>query len=267
MTIDLDPTFGLGPLTLAWHGVFSVLGLLVGVVATRRLARMRGLDAAPVLEMAIVAALAGLLGARVFYLAQTDPRGILSPLSGGVEGFAFYGSLIAALPAVAAYLALASRPVLPYLDAMALGFPFGMAVGRAGDLINGEHYGPRTDMPWGVTYENVESHVPVAGVAYQSGALYEMGLVLALGIAGLLLQRRLSRPGDALWFILGGYATTRFVVFFWIRDVDPVALGLRQAQWTSLVLLASAVAGAKAARLSQSSPKRARPSSDACPSD
>ena len=37
---------------------------------------------------------------------------------------------------------------LRYLDALAAGFPLGMAVGRIGDVISGEHYGPATTVAW-----------------------------------------------------------------------------------------------------------------------
>ncbi len=73
-------------------------------------------------------------------------------------GFAFYGALIAGALAVGAYLWRAKLSV-PYLDALAAGFPLGMAVGRIGDVINGEHYGPPSADPWGFRYTD-PAHPP-----------------------------------------------------------------------------------------------------------
>ncbi|WP_217914751.1 prolipoprotein diacylglyceryl transferase [Miltoncostaea marina] len=249
MTIGLAPTFDIGPLTLAWHGLMTAIGLLVGIGVADRLARARGTDPDAVMGMAITAAITGLVGARLYYLAQEDPARLITPWRDPSTGFAFYGTVIAALPAVGIYLRVTGRPVLPNLDVLALAFPIGMAIGRVGDLLNGEHFGPRTDLPWGVTYTDERAHVPDTGVAYHSGALYEIAFVAVLSVAMLLVHRRLRRPGDALWLVLGAYSIGRLIVFFWVRDVDVVALGLRQAQWTSLVLIVIAVAGWASTRL------------------
>jgi len=254
MTISLPPEIDLGPVTVAWHGLLTAVGLILGMLLAERFAKARSLDPAPVLGMTVALAVAGLVGARLFYLAQADPARLVRPWSGGAEGFAFYGALIAGMPAAALYLRLTGRPVLRYLDVLALAFPVGMAIGRVGDLINGEHYGPPTGLPWGVTYTNPASHAPETGVAYHSGALYEIAAVSVLAVAAIVLARRLTRPGDALWLLLGAYSAARFVVFFWVRDVDVVALGLRQAQWTSLALIAAALVGWAASRVSSDSP-------------
>jgi phosphatidylglycerol---prolipoprotein diacylglyceryl transferase len=249
MTISLAPTFDVGPLTLSWHGVMTAVGLLIGVVVAGRLARERGGDPDAVVGMAAVGLLAGLVGARLYYLAQTDPGALLTPWGEGVTGFAFYGTVIAGLPAIALYLRLTGRPVLRHLDVVALAFLPGMAVGRIGDLLNGEHYGPPTGLPWGVTYTDAAAHVPEVAVAYHSGALYEVVAVALLAVALLAVRRRLRRPGDALWIVLAAYSIARLIVFFWVSDVEVLALGLRQAQWTSLVLVAVAAAGAAVTRI------------------
>ncbi|MGE3137927.1 MAG: prolipoprotein diacylglyceryl transferase [Thermoleophilia bacterium] len=256
MTIGLAPTFDIGPLTLSWHGVFTAVGLLVGIAVAERLARQRGGDADAVIGMAAVGLIAGLVGARLYYLVQTDPGALTTPWREGVTGFAFYGTVIAALPAIALYLRLTGRPVLRHLDVLALAFLPGMAVGRIGDLLIGEHYGPPTDLPWGVTYTEAAAHVPEVGVAYHSGALYEIVAVAVLAAAVLAVHRRLRRPGDALWLVLGAYSLARLMVFFWVSDVETVALGLRQAQWTSLALIAVAAVGAATTRILDA---RARP--------
>jgi phosphatidylglycerol:prolipoprotein diacylglycerol transferase len=249
MTIGLPPEIDLGVVTIAWHGLLTAVGLILGMFLAERIARLRSLDPAPVLGLTVVLAVAGLAGARLFYLAQEDPGRLIQPWTGGSQGFAFYGALIAGVPAAAVYLRVTGRPVLAYLDVLALAFPAGMAVGRVGDLINGEHYGPPTDLPWGVTYTDPASHAPETGVAYHSGALYEIAAVSVLAVVAILFARRLPRPGDALWLLLGAYSAARFVIFFWVRDVDVVGLGLRQAQWTSLALIGVALVGWAAGRV------------------
>src|SRR4030067_38634 len=55
--------------------------------------------------------------------------------------------------------ALVSRlPHIPQAaDIASMGGIMGMAVGRIGDVINGEHFAKSTDLPWGVSYTNPNS--------------------------------------------------------------------------------------------------------------
>lgn len=245
ITISLDPTIEIGPLTLAWHGIMIALGVLAGAWLAFRYARERDLERSRLEAALLILVVAGIVGARLYYLAQEEPEALLRPGQWlGSTGFAFYGAMIAGVGAIALYL-WRRRLSVRYIDALAAGFPLGMAVGRIGDLINGEHYGPATNSPWGFHYTNPEAAVPRNDLAYQSGAFYEV--LLALVILGLLwpLRQRLSqRPGHLLAATVALYSLGRFAIFFVIRDTPVVALGLRQAQWTSLALLALALLGA-----------------------
>lgn len=199
---------------------------------------------------------AGIVGSRILYLIQHDPGALVSPadwFSG--RGFSFYGALIVAPFAVAIYLRR-SGAGLRYLDALAAGFPIGMAVGRIGDLISGEHYGPPTDLPWGVRYTHAQAEVPELGVAYHAGGLYEILLGLALAAVLMPLWRRLAAPASLFWATILGYATGRFLMFFF-RDDSGTSLGLRGAQWMSLALIGLSGAGLWMA-LRQSDGSRAR---------
>ena len=68
-----------------------------------------------------------------------------------------------------------------------------------------------------------------------------MVLALLVLAAMLVLQRYLKRPGDLAWAVLGLFAFGRFFEFFLRSDSPEPVLGLSNAQWTSLVLLAVAV--------------------------
>src|SRR5207248_5472157 len=70
--IDLDPNlFTLGPFTLTWHGVFSVLGILAAIRMTQWLAwRIDRIEGEKVYDAAFWAVVVGLLGARILYLVE-----------------------------------------------------------------------------------------------------------------------------------------------------------------------------------------------------
>lgn len=140
ITIGIDPTIEIGPVTLAWHGLTIAIGILVGSVIARREARRRNLEVAPLETMALILIAGALLGARAFYLAEQGQ--LLQPSQWlGTTGFTFYGGFIGAGIGIALYI-WRRRLSLYYLDAIAAAVPLGLAVGRIGDVINGEHYGP-----------------------------------------------------------------------------------------------------------------------------
>lgn len=241
--IDVDPFIDVGPIEIAWHGLTTALGILLAAFIAIRYARRRGMETEALTTVLIWAALAGMVGAKLLFLIETDAGGLVDPAAWlDSYGFSFYGGLIFGATA-AALLFRRFGLDLRYLDAIAAGFPLGMAVGRIGDLINGEHYGAASDLPWAIRYLNPAAEVPSNAVAYHSGGLYEIVLALAVAAVVWAARDRLRRPGQLLWAVVGLYAAGRFAMFFFRADSETLALGLNTSQWISLALAAVAVVG------------------------
>lgn len=259
ITIGIDPEISLGPVTLAWHGLMIAVGLVAGGWLATRYAREEQLDSETVVTLVTVIALAGIAGARLLYLVENEPEALVRPAQWlGSEGFSFYGAIILGVPAAIAYL-YAGRGDLHHLDALAAGFPLGMALGRVGDLINGEHYGPASDLPWAFRYTHPAADVPSNAVAYHSGGFYEIVLALAMLAALWPLRSRFRRPTSLLWAVIGIYGAGRFFMFFLRSDSDEVVIGLNGAQLTSIALVLIAAAGMWMARRSTASVASAEP--------
>jgi len=242
ITIGIDPTIEIGPVTLAWHGITIAVGILIGGMAAGHEARQRGLDTAPLYTIGAILALGALVGSRVYYLAEHDQLLDTAEWFGN-RGFTFYGGLIAAALGIGAYLWRA-RLSVEYLDAVAFGLPLGIAIGRIGDVINGEHYGPQTDFFLGVRNTNPDADVPSPDVAYHSGGLYEVLIGAVVFTLVVALRHRLRRPTAMTWLVVALLAVGRFAEFFLRSDSDTAGLGLEVAQWTSLALLGIAGLGA-----------------------
>jgi phosphatidylglycerol---prolipoprotein diacylglyceryl transferase len=242
ITIGIDPMIRIGPVTIAWHGLTIAIGILVGGLAAAREIRARGLDTAPLQTIGLILVVAALVGSRAYYLAEHGD--LLHPSDWlGTRGYTFYGGLIAAALAIGAYLRR-HRLSIEYLDAVAFGLPLGIAIGRIGDVINGEHYGPATDFFLGVKNTHPDADVPSHTVAYHSGGLYEVLIGTVTFIVVWALRRRLRRPTAMTWLVVALLSLGRFVEFFARSDSETVALGLEAAQWTSLLLLIAAGVGA-----------------------
>lgn len=230
ITIGISPDIHLGPLTLAWHGITIALGILAGGIFAGRYVRNRGLAAEPMSTFGMLAVVGGLVGGRIFYVVEHG-----GPLL-GTRGFTFDGGFLLAAALIAIY---ARRVHLDprYLDAAAVALPLGVAIGRIGDLINGEHYGNRSDSLLAVRNSNPAALTPDSRLSYINGGLYEM--LLALAVFGVMwsLRDRLPRRGDLAWAVLVLFSVGRFFEFFARDDSPQLALGLNNAQWTSLAIV------------------------------
>ena len=150
--IPFDPNIHIGPLAIAWHGIFTAVGILFGVWLPLRLIRPRVSeeDATAVATWGVVG---GIIGARIvhvidawqYYLA--NPLQILLIWTGGI---AIWGG---AIGGVLAGVFVAVRRGLPIgfgADAAAPGIALGFAIGRIGDIINGEHWATACEPPLGL---------------------------------------------------------------------------------------------------------------------
>jgi phosphatidylglycerol---prolipoprotein diacylglyceryl transferase len=243
ITIGIDPTVEIGPITLAWHGLTIAIGIVVGGLAAASDARRRGLETERLYVIGLILVIGALVGGRAFYLLE---HGRLDDLGGwfGTTGFTFYGGFIAAALGIVYYVRR-ERLSPFYLDAVAAGLPLGIAIGRIGDVINGEHYGPATDFFLGVRHTHPDALTPSPDVAYHSGGLYEVLIAAIVFAIAWPLRKRLKRPLALMWLVIALFAVGRFFEFFLRSDSADLALGLEIAQWTSLLLLAVAAVGAR----------------------
>lgn len=236
ITVRIDPFIHLGPLTIAWHGLTIAIGIGIGSLLAAHWARERGLPTDPLYTLVAILAVGGIVGGRLFYLVEHG-----GPLL-GTNGFTFDGGVILAAVLLFAYAwrtGLSAR----YLDVIAAGLPLGVAIGRIGDVINGEHYGPRSDFFLAVRNANPHASTPNPAFAYQNGGLYEVLLALIIFAIVWPLRSRLARPLDLVWLVLALFAAGRFAEFFVRSDSPGLELGLDNAQWTSVGLLAIAAIG------------------------
>jgi phosphatidylglycerol---prolipoprotein diacylglyceryl transferase len=244
--VDLDPNlFSIGPFTLTWHGVFSVLGILAAIRMTQWLAwRQDRIEGDKIYDAAFWAVVIGLLGARIhfvlenYHLFQSNWIKVFYLNEGGISQ---WGGIFGAMLGIWIWSYRNKISFWKLLDAVSLPALVGLAVGRMGDIINGEHHGIPTDLPWGVRYVNPHT-LGQPGLVVHPEVAYEMILSLALVLLLLpfygRLRARLPDGVNGLVF-LALYAVGRFFLSY--LRADQVEYGLRQAQWASLLMVVLAI--------------------------
>jgi phosphatidylglycerol---prolipoprotein diacylglyceryl transferase len=246
IVIDLEPNlFRIGPFLITWHGVFAVLGILAGARLGLWLLGKDGVEVKQGADGVAWMVLVGLVGARLLYVWENyklfagNFARIFAVTEGGISQ---WGGLFGAM--VGAYI-WARRAAFSYwklLDAAGAAAMIGLAIGRIGDIVNGEHHGTPTTLPWGVEYVNADTLGQPGQIVHPEVA-YEMVLTLVLLGAILPFHQRLKArlPDGVLGLTyLGLYAMGRFFLSYFRTD-PAVFAGLRQAQLASLLMVAIAV--------------------------
>lgn len=203
--IRIDPTMAeVGPFTLAWHGFFTAVGIVAGVTLAVRLARARGLDPTVGQEIALVGVPSAIVGARLFYVAEHWNRfsGDLPRIVTGITegGITLYGGLIGGVIGGLAFGLYRRLPILRFMDAAAPGMILGQALGRVGDLINGEHRGTPSDLPWAVRYTHPNTLGDPGVAVHPTAGGYELLGDLAILVILLLLVTRFARQPGWIFF-------------------------------------------------------------------
>ncbi|HEY6957280.1 MAG TPA: prolipoprotein diacylglyceryl transferase [Candidatus Limnocylindria bacterium] len=263
ITIDLDPNLHLGPLSLAWHGIFTAVGIFFGVWLATKLvsARVSESDASAVAFWGVVG---GIVGARIFHVADcwtgcgsvpdgyvNHPLQILMIWTGGIAVWgAAVGGVLAGLFVA---LRLGTVPIGFSADGAAPGIGLGFAIGRIGDIINGEHHAIACQPPLGLCVEFTNPATlgqsplfPVGDPRYSPDPVhlvvaYDLVWNVAGVVGALLLRGRRLPDGLIFWLWMAWYAIGRFLLGY-LRVGDPnYAFALREDQAIAVLVLAAAV--------------------------
>jgi phosphatidylglycerol:prolipoprotein diacylglycerol transferase len=246
IVINLEPNlFRIGPFLITWHGVFAVLGILAAARLGLWLLDKDHVDTTHMGDAVVWMVVMGLIGARVLYVWENFQlfNGQLLRIFALTEGgISQWGGLFGAMLGAFIWARRSHFSFWKVMDAAGAAAMIGLAIGRIGDVINGEHHGTPTSLPWGVEYVNPDTLGQPGNVVHPEVA-YEM--ILTLAILALILpfhQRLKARlPDGVLGLVyLGVYAAGRFFLSFYRTD-PSVFLGMRQAQVASLLMVLIAV--------------------------
>lgn len=241
---------------LTWYGLIVMSSVLLGGWLAEREIRRRGENGEALFDAMIWAVVGGILGARLWYVINAaiagnrsyieDPLSIIRPPIAGLHIFGglLFGALILIL-----YLRRNGYDAWLFLDSIAPVVLIGQALGRLGNFINQELYGPPTNLPWGISI-SADHRLPQFADLSESARFhptfaYEM-ILNTLAYLYIIWYSRQNeeelKPGAvfSLWLIFAGFNRV-FIEFF---RPDQPKLGETFITTSMLVAFLMGVTGA-----------------------
>jgi phosphatidylglycerol:prolipoprotein diacylglycerol transferase len=137
------------------YGLMMVIGFLAAVSLIRYLSREITPDPQLITNAALYSLIAGVVGARLFYVIHHYDQlegGILSVFAIWRGGLELYGAVLFAVPVIFFYLLYHKLPARQYLDILAMGLMLALVFGRIGCFMRGCCFGKPSNLPWAVRF-------------------------------------------------------------------------------------------------------------------
>lgn len=261
----------LGPLAISPHGVGIAIGYLLGAWWMLRIGRRRGMSEEHLGTIVVWALVGAIVGARFFYVLGhvSEFDGLVDMLAVWRGGISLIGGIVGAMIFTYPIMRRFGYRFLQVMDAAAIGLAFGIAVGRIGDLIIGDHLGKPTSWALAFRYEGgqlagytcnagicttslaggqaqtitergatligADTQVIAQGVGVHQTALYDLFIALGLFLLLRWLNQKPRREGILIMTFAIWYGAGRIITDF--LRVDKTFFGLTGSQWTSIAAI------------------------------
>lgn len=227
------PILQIGPLAIQTPGLILLFGLWFGLTLAEKLAQMeKKIDPNAIYNLAFISLVAGVIGARLFYAAQSieiflqDPLSLVSLNTAMLDSF---GGLVTAGIALLIYGQRRKLPLWPTLDAFTPVLSMvAIAIGLA-HFASGDAFGIPARLPWSVRLWGEYRHPT---------QLYET--ILAFVIAFFVWPRRITAQVAGVRFLafIAMSALARILVETFRGDSAMIFGTLRSAQVAAWIVLA-----------------------------
>lgn len=273
----MNPIFlKIGKIELHYYGLMYAIAFILGIYLAKKMAKEKNIDPVLIENYGFVAIVSGLIGGRLYYvLFNLDYylKNISEIPAVWHGGMAIHGGIIGGIIGTIIYAKMKNISMWTLADFAAAPFLLGQAIGRIGNLMNGEIHGVPTFTPLSVIftlkpkfYEWFNYYLTLSfsekikfkelvpwGIVFPetSPAGYEFPN-LALHPA-MLYESLLNFIGFLyIWFVLGrrenlpkGYLAVNYVIIYSInriivsffRSEDLMIFGFRAPHLVSLVML------------------------------
>jgi phosphatidylglycerol:prolipoprotein diacylglycerol transferase len=185
-------------------------GVVIALTVQWRLAARAHLPTTATLSVSLIASVVGLLGAKIYYLAEHGLDRPVKPRALLTAGMCIQGFVVAAIATASMGMRVAGVAIGTFVDVTAPGLLFGMSIGRLGCFFGGCCAGRPTASRWGLW-----SSDRCVGTRRIPTQLFESALALVLGVAALfaVLSGAVRPAGVVFVGAIAAYTLGRQLLF------------------------------------------------------
>lgn len=228
--------FKLGFVTIYTYGIFVFIGVLLGYLVCKKIAKEDRLEDKLFSGIFFWTIIFGFLGAKVLYILIEFKYFLVNPFGMLRSGFVFYGGVIAGLFTVFA-LAKKHKIYLPkLLDIFAVALPLGHAFGRLGCFSYGCCYGRATDSSLGILFPPT-SAAGFLGVKVIPTQLIASFFLFLIFFTLFFARKHKKFSGQIFICYIFLYGIFRFSIEFFRADPRGEIFSLSTSQFMAIILM------------------------------
>lgn len=233
----------IGSFEIRWYGVMIALAFIGGTWLGAREARRKGYDPELIYDLLFYVMLAGIAGARLYYVLASNPLYFLENpfqiIAIWRGGLALHGGLIGGVLAGIWFCRRRGIRFWSFADLLTPSIMLGQAIGRGACTLNGCSYGKPTDLPWAITFTNPESQAP-HNIPLHPTQFYEMSADFLTLAVLWHFRTRTTFDGQLFLTYAALYGALRFFLEFFRGDSLLLANWLPVPQAFSIALILAA---------------------------
>ena len=213
---NFDPVaFQIISFEIRWYSLAYIAGIIIGWMLCKKIfIRKSDInekfdDYVTYLVIGII--IGGRLGYIIFYNFNYYINNLFDIFKVWEGGMSFHGGLIGIIVASILFSKKNNQDSFLYMDLVSLVAPIGIFFGRLANFINSELYGTPTDIPWAVTFIQIDN------LSRHPSQLYEAileGVILFIILMYFKNKDYLKKPGLISGLFLIFYSLFRFFIEF-----------------------------------------------------
>ena len=213
---NFDPVaFQIMSFEIRWYSLAYITGIIIGWLLCKKILIQKSDinekfdDYITYLVIGMI--IGGRLGYIIFYNFSYYINNFFDIFKVWEGGMSFHGGLIGIIIASILFTKKHNQDSFLYMDLVSLVAPIGIFFGRLANFINSELYGTPTDIPWAVTFIQVDN------LSRHPSQLYEAileGVILFIILMYFKNKDYLKKPGLISGLFLIFYSIFRFFIEF-----------------------------------------------------